>query len=245
MIRPGHPAGEQQHDRQRAEAAEERFAALGAEVETQPAPGCPQAAGHVAAEPKAPPGGRRAAGHDHGQEDVEQDHGEDGQADDTFDDTHRGECRPRGTPRPLFTTRADQRLARLVAMTAGRLASSSSIVRGQSCLSRRDSARSASSLPPGLTRRAVVGLVLGVDDALHRRAAHRARLAVAAVDRHVLAERGDLLGKAAVGLLAQPLDPLAAAPPGSPRTASRLRPATSPASASPATACARCRISSL
>ena len=59
----------------------------------------------------------------------------------------------------------------------------------------------------GLARRAVVRLVRGVDDALHRRAAVGTRLAVAAVHRHPGAERGHLLGKAVAGLGAQPRDP--------------------------------------
>ena len=71
---------------------------------------------------------------------------------------------------------------------------------GQSLLSRRDSARSASSRAAGLAARAVVGLVLGVDDALHRRAADGARLAEAAVHRHLRPERGDLLREAVAGL---------------------------------------------
>ena len=61
----------------------------------------------------------------------------------------------------------------------------------------------------GLAARAVVGLVLGVDDALHRRAADRAGLAEAAVHRHPRAERRDLLGEAVADLGAQPLGPLA------------------------------------
>src|SRR4051812_39956693 len=41
----------------------------------------------------------------------------------------------------------------------------------------------------------VIRLVLGVDDALHRRAAHGARLAEAAMDRHVGTKGGHLLGE--------------------------------------------------
>jgi hypothetical protein len=51
-----------------------------------------------------------------------------------------------------------------------------------------------------LAARAVVGLAVGVDDALHRGAAHRARLAVLAVDGHVGVERGHLLREAVAGL---------------------------------------------
>ena len=74
-------------------------------------------------------------------------------------------------------------------------------------LSKRDSERSASSLPLGLAGGAVVRLVVGVDDALHRRAAHRARLAVLAVHRHLGAKRGDLVGEAVADLGAQPIGP--------------------------------------
>src|SRR5207237_4035679 len=52
----------------------------------------------------------------------------------------------------------------------------------------------------GLAARAVVDLVLGVDDPLHRRAADRARAPIAAVDGHLLAERGDVLGEALGGV---------------------------------------------
>src|SRR5688572_4117617 len=62
--------------------------------------------------------------------------------------------------------------------------------------------------PAGLAAGTVVRLVLGVDDALHRRPAHRTRLAVAAVHGHARAERGDALRKILTGLLPQPLDPL-------------------------------------
>src|SRR6185503_11504730 len=44
----------------------------------------------------------------------------------------------------------------------------------------------------GLAARAVVGFILRVDDALNRRAADRAGLAVAPVHRHLLAEGGHL-----------------------------------------------------
>jgi len=59
----------------------------------------------------------------------------------------------------------------------------------------------------GLTAGAVVGLVLRVDDALHRRAAYRTGLAVAAVHRHFRPECRDVLGKRRAGLAAQPLRP--------------------------------------
>ena len=86
---------------------------------------------------------------------------------------------------------------------------------GQSSLSSRDSARSASSRPPVWQRGAVVGLVLGVDDALHRRAAVGAGLAEAAVHRHPVAEGRHLLREAVAGLGAQPLGPLGERRPGS------------------------------
>src|SRR5215216_4012022 len=47
-----------------------------------------------------------------------------------------------------------------------------------------------------LTARAVVRLIVGIDDTLHRRATHRTRLTVLAVYRHSFAERGDLFRKA-------------------------------------------------
>src|SRR5688572_25710016 len=61
----------------------------------------------------------------------------------------------------------------------------------------------------GLARRAVVDLVLGVDDALHRRAADGAGFPVPAVHGHAFAEGRDLLREGVAGLLAQPLGPLA------------------------------------
>src|SRR5882762_11993280 len=45
-------------------------------------------------------------------------------------------------------------------------------------------------LAAGLAARTVVGLVLGVHDALHRRAAHRAGFAKSSVHRHALAKGG-------------------------------------------------------
>src|SRR5439155_907551 len=59
-----------------------------------------------------------------------------------------------------------------------------------------------------LAPRAVVRLVLGVDDALHRGAARRARLAVAPVDGHPFAERRDPLGELRTGLPPQPFAPV-------------------------------------
>src|SRR5262249_9796033 len=61
--------------------------------------------------------------------------------------------------------------------------------------------------PSGLAGGAVVGLVVGVDDALDRRAAVRARLPVATVDGHPLPEGGHLLGESIARLLAQPIGP--------------------------------------
>src|SRR6266853_1829198 len=61
--------------------------------------------------------------------------------------------------------------------------------------------------PAGLAFRAVVALVRGVDDALHRRAADRARLFESAMNGHALVKGGDLLGKTASQLLTQAIDP--------------------------------------
>src|SRR5262245_52869663 len=55
-----------------------------------------------------------------------------------------------------------------------------------------------------LAARAVVGLVLGVDDPLDGGPAHRAWLPVAAVDRHRGMERGHVLGKALPRLAPEP-----------------------------------------
>src|SRR5512144_924647 len=63
-------------------------------------------------------------------------------------------------------------------------------------------------LSAGLTARAVIGLVLRVDDPLHRSAADRARLTEAAMDCHLRTERGHFLGEFAARLRAQPLGPL-------------------------------------
>src|SRR5713226_9847965 len=60
-------------------------------------------------------------------------------------------------------------------------------------------------LAAGLAARAVVGLVLRVHDALHRRAAHRAGLAKSPVHRHALAKGGDLLREIRTRLPAQAL----------------------------------------
>src|SRR5438093_6210856 len=58
-----------------------------------------------------------------------------------------------------------------------------------------------------LAARAVVGLVLGVDDALHGRAAVGTGLAVAPMDGHAVAEGGHLLGEAVARLRAQAFGP--------------------------------------
>ncbi len=55
-------------------------------------------------------------------------------------------------------------------------------------------------LAAGLAGGAVIGLVVGVSDALDLFAAARARLPVAAVDGHVLAEGGDFFGECRVRL---------------------------------------------
>src|SRR5712664_2530672 len=62
-------------------------------------------------------------------------------------------------------------------------------------------------LAAGLAARAVVGLVVRVDDTLDRRAAHRAGFAKSSVHRHDLAKGGDFLRKIRARLLAQPLGP--------------------------------------
>src|SRR5436190_7066261 len=59
----------------------------------------------------------------------------------------------------------------------------------------------------GLATRAVVGLILGVDDPLHRGAADRAGLAVPAVDRHLLVKRGDFRRESGSGPRIEPLGP--------------------------------------
>ena len=71
----------------------------------------------------------------------------------------------------------------------------SSTVRGQSSFSSRDKRAVRENPPSGLAARAIVGLVLGVADALHRRAAHGAGLAETAVHRHLGPERVTLSGK--------------------------------------------------
>src|SRR5215213_9931300 len=63
-------------------------------------------------------------------------------------------------------------------------------------------------LAPGLASRAVICLVVGVDDALHGRAAVGAGEVVPAVDGHLGTEGRDLLREAAAGLGAEALDPL-------------------------------------
>src|ERR1700723_3467578 len=63
-------------------------------------------------------------------------------------------------------------------------------------------------LAPGLATRAVIRLVVGVADALHRIVTARAGFAIAAVHRHLLAKGGDFLGEAAGGLADQPVGPL-------------------------------------
>src|SRR5262249_15720335 len=60
----------------------------------------------------------------------------------------------------------------------------------------------------GLAAWAIVGLVLGVHDTLHGRAAVRARLTEAAVDGHVGAKGRDALGKFSGRLAAYPRDPV-------------------------------------
>src|SRR5262249_61342096 len=61
---------------------------------------------------------------------------------------------------------------------------------------------------PRLTAGTVVGLVLGMDDPLHGRAAHRARQTVPAVHGHRRTERGDALRESLAHLVPQTLRPL-------------------------------------
>ncbi len=62
-------------------------------------------------------------------------------------------------------------------------------------------------LPAGLAARAVVALVLGVDDSLHRRIAYRAGLAVPSVHGHSLPKGGHGLGKTRSHLAPQDVGP--------------------------------------
>src|SRR4030095_13697627 len=59
-----------------------------------------------------------------------------------------------------------------------------------------------------LTARAVIAFVRGVEEALPRRAAVRARLAIAPVHRHSRPERGHFLGEAAGALAIERFAPL-------------------------------------
>src|SRR5262245_32576785 len=69
-------------------------------------------------------------------------------------------------------------------------------------------------LSAGLAGRAVVRLVLGVDDPLDGRPAHRARLAVAPVHGHVVAERRHLLREALPDLSPDPIREVGEGGPG-------------------------------
>lgn len=62
-------------------------------------------------------------------------------------------------------------------------------------------------LATGLAARAVVGLAVGVLDALYRRLALRTGLSVAPMRRHLLAEGGHLLGESIRRFQPQTLDP--------------------------------------
>src|SRR4029079_1906205 len=59
----------------------------------------------------------------------------------------------------------------------------------------------------GLAARAVIRLILGVDDPLNRGAARGARLTIAAVHGHLGAEGRDLLGEARPGLRREAVPP--------------------------------------
>src|SRR5438128_1708777 len=65
------------------------------------------------------------------------------------------------------------------------------------------------NLAPGLAARAVVRLIVGVDDALNRRSADRTRLAESAMRCHLGPEGGHFLRKAGAYVLAQALGPVA------------------------------------
>ena len=114
---------------------------------------------------------------------------------------------------------------------------------GQLLLSRRDSARSARTLAAGLAARAVVGLVVGVDDALHRRAAVGAGQAEAAVHRHRRMERRHLRRPVA-GLARQPRRPLGERRLGRGEAAASIVAASSDRVSASGDRRARCRISS-
>lgn len=60
----------------------------------------------------------------------------------------------------------------------------------------------------GLTGRAVVGLVSGIDDSLDRRAAHGTGLAMAPVHGHLVVERSDPFGELLSRLAPQPVGPV-------------------------------------
>ena len=94
-------------------------------------------------------------------------------------------------------------------------------------LSSRDSERSASSLPPVWQRGAVVRLVVGVDDALHRRAADRARLAEAPCTAISGRNAVTFSGKPSPTSAREPLGPLRAGSTASRRTAARSAVASS------------------
>ncbi len=80
-------------------------------------------------------------------------------------------------------------------------------MRGQSEPRRRERLRSARTFPAGLATCAVVGLVVGVTDALDLFAASWAGLAEASVNGHVFAEGGDFFGEACVCFGVQAVDP--------------------------------------
>ena len=80
-------------------------------------------------------------------------------------------------------------------------------MRGQSSRSSRDKRPIGEQTAAGLTGRAVIGLVRGIDDALHRRSTVGAGLPVAAVNRHAFVKGGHLLGELAAGFVLQVGDP--------------------------------------
>jgi hypothetical protein len=78
---------------------------------------------------------------------------------------------------------------------------------GPVCFEEAGQASVCEDLSAGLALGAVVGLVVGVADALYGLAAGWAGLSEAAVDGHVAAEGGDLLGKVSGGLRVEAVDP--------------------------------------
>ena len=163
----------------------------------------------------------------------------------------RWQARDNAAARPRATTDASQaRIAGIIrnspSLTAA-LSGAAARAPPACAASRRAAAATATDRPAGGHRsgtRAVVGFVRRVHDALHRRAAHGAGLAVAAVHRHALAKRRDLLGKPVAGLVAQPRDPVDQRRARRPRTAAAISSSLSRCVSLNGDRRAACRISS-